>query len=83
VTVGTFTAGAKSYAKSKPNIKLIDGDKLIELLLEHYEEIDPRYKSLVPLKRVYLPRPDVEFLSGGCTLALHRHSSRDRIPLYL
>jgi hypothetical protein len=62
---------------------LIDGDKLIELLLEHYEGMGPRYKSLIPLRRVYLPRPAEEFLREGCTLALHRHSSRDRIPLYL
>jgi restriction system protein len=57
VTLGTFTAAAKNWAKSKPNIKLIDGDKLIELVLEHYDGMDPRYKSMIPLKRVYLPRP--------------------------
>jgi restriction system protein len=56
VTLGTFTTAAKAYAKSKPNIKLIDGDKLIELVLEHYEGMDPRYNSH-PAQTGYLPRP--------------------------
>ena len=27
----------------------------MRLTLEHYEQLDSRYKGLVPLKRVYIP----------------------------
>ena len=57
VTLGTFTPQAQSFAKSKSNLRLIDGDELVDLILQHYEEFDSRYKGLLPLKRVYVPAP--------------------------
>ncbi|MHB8928779.1 MAG: restriction endonuclease [Bacillota bacterium] len=55
VTLGTFTNHARAFAQSKGNLRLIDGDDLVELILEHYEEFDSRYKGLMPLRRVYVP----------------------------
>lgn len=55
VTLGKFTPGAFNLIKSKPNLRLIDGDEIVDLVLEHYEQLDVRYKSLFPLKRVYIP----------------------------
>lgn len=55
VTLGTFTSKAIEFAKSKNNLRLIDANDLIELILEHYEQFDSRYKGLLPLKRVYIP----------------------------
>lgn len=55
VTLGTFTPQAKSFARSKSNLRLIDGDELVRLILQHYELFDSRYKGLLPLKRVYVP----------------------------
>lgn len=57
VTLGTFTAQAKSFERSKSNLRLIDGDQLVDLILEHYDGFDSRYKGLLPLKRVYVPEP--------------------------
>lgn len=57
VTLGTFTAQAKSFARNKSNLRLIDGDELISLILQHYEQLDSKYKALLPLKRVYVPEP--------------------------
>ena len=56
VTLGTFSTQAKSFAKGKPNLRLIDGNEFVELVLEHYEELDPLYKTSIPLKRVYIPQ---------------------------
>ncbi len=39
------------------NLRLIDGDQLVDLVLEHYESFDSRYKGLLPLKRVWVPEP--------------------------
>jgi restriction system protein len=55
VTLGTFTTQAKNFAKSRNNLRLIDGEELVQLIFEHYEQFDSRYKSLLPLRRVYVP----------------------------
>ena len=55
VTLGTYTNQAKMFARSKSNLRLIDGAELVNLILEHYEEFDSSYKSRLPLKRVYVP----------------------------
>jgi restriction system protein len=55
VTLGTFTKQAVSFALGKSNLRLIDGNELVDLVLQHYEQFDSRYKGLLPLKRVYVP----------------------------
>ena len=55
ITLGTFTAQATAFARGKSNLRLIDGDSLIGLILAHYEQFDSRYKGILPLKRVYVP----------------------------
>lgn len=55
VTLGTFTSAAKSFAKSKSNLRLIDGEELVRLVFSHYDTFDARYKGLIPLRRVYVP----------------------------
>ncbi|MCS0590423.1 restriction endonuclease [Massilia norwichensis] len=57
VTLGYFTNQAIQFARSKSNLRLIDGDDLVALVLEHYEQLDSRYKGLIPLRRVYIPEP--------------------------
>ena len=55
VTLGTFTFQARVFGRSKHNLRLIDGSELVDLILQHYEQFDSRYKGLLPLKRVYVP----------------------------
>jgi restriction system protein len=55
ITLGTFTSQAKAFAKSKSNLRLIDGNELVDLILAHYEQLDSRYKGILPLKRVWVP----------------------------
>lgn len=57
VTLGKFSNQAKSFARSKSNLRLVDGDDLVELVLQHYDRFESRYKGLLPLKRVYVPEP--------------------------
>ena len=56
VTLGSITSQATNFAKSKSNLRLIDGEELVALIFSHYEEFDSRYKGLVPLRRVYVPQ---------------------------
>lgn len=55
VTLGGFTSAARTFADGKSNLRLIDSDELVGILLRHYQELDSRYKGLIPLKRVYVP----------------------------
>lgn len=55
VTLSTFTSAARSNEKSIDKVRLIDGAALTDLVLLHYEALDPKYKNIVPLRRVYAP----------------------------
>jgi restriction system protein len=57
VTMGGYSRQAIDFARSKSNLRLIDGQELVDLLLEHYERFDPGTKAQLPLKRVYVPDP--------------------------
>jgi restriction system protein len=57
VTLGSFSADARTFEQTKPNLRLIDGPALIELIYEHYHQFEPRYQMLLPLKRSYIPGP--------------------------
>ena len=60
VTLGSFTPAAKNFARGKSNLRLIDSTELVDLIFEHYDDFDPRYKVLLPLKRVFVPLPPEE-----------------------
>ena len=63
VTLGTFTNAAKNNAGTMSKIALIDGPALADRVLQHYEALDPKYKNIVPLKRVYAP-DDTDYQSN-------------------
>jgi len=55
ITLGSFTHQATTFGKSKSNLRLVDGNELVNLVLEHYEQFDSRYKGLLPLRKAYIP----------------------------
>lgn len=55
VCLGAFTASARQFARGRSNLRLVDGDELVELILQYYEFFDSKYKGLLPLKRVFVP----------------------------
>lgn len=57
VTLGSFAHNARVFERGKPNLRLIDGNELIELIYRHYENFEPRYQMLLPLKQFYIPKP--------------------------
>jgi len=60
VCLGTFQKSARDFARSKSNLRLIDGEELVDLILARYEQFNSHYKSLLPLKRIYVPEPVAE-----------------------
>lgn len=55
VTLGTYSPQCRSFEQGKANLRLIDGDELVDLIFQNYERFDPRYKSVLPLRRIYVP----------------------------
>ena len=55
VTLGTFTKAAQAFGKDKGNLRLIDSEELVDLVLERYDQLDAKYKGLLPLQRVFIP----------------------------
>ncbi len=58
VTLGSFAPQARQKAGNR--VRLIDGEELVDLTLAHYEDLDSRYKAVIPLKRMYVPQPPSE-----------------------
>jgi len=56
VALGTFSNPARNFARGKGNLRLIDGEELIGLILQYYDQFDSHYKGLLPLKRIYIPQ---------------------------
>jgi len=59
VTLGTFSNDARTFERTKPNLRLIDGSDLVDLIYAHYGQFEPRYQMLLPLKRTYIPGPAI------------------------
>ncbi len=57
ITTGRFTkqAQAEAEAEGKKPIALIDREALIDLILEHYDELDEAYKQLLSLSKREVP----------------------------
>lgn len=56
VSTGGFTSGAKTEAEhAHESVRLLDRDDFIDLLLQHYDELESEYKAQIPLRRVWVP----------------------------
>lgn len=49
------SATPATFEQGKSNLRLIDGEELVGLILQHYEAFDARHKGLLPLRRVCVP----------------------------
>lgn len=56
ITLGTFSPSCRNTEQSRSNLRLIDGQELVDLIFQHYERFDSRYKGLLPLRQVYVPQ---------------------------
>ena len=57
VTLGSFTREARDAERGRPNLRLIDGQALCELVFTHYDRFEPQWQTVVPLKQRYIPGP--------------------------
>lgn len=56
VSTGGFTSDAKTAAENASTpITILDRDDFIRLMLEHYEQLDPEFRAVVPLRKIWVP----------------------------
>jgi restriction system protein len=55
VSTGGFTTEAKNEARRTSRITVLDADEFVKLLIEHYETLDSDYKSIIPLRKLWVP----------------------------
>lgn len=55
VALGGFTSQAIGAARSGGNLTLIDGARFVELFLQHYDKLDPEWRSRFQLRQVFVP----------------------------
>lgn len=55
VNLGCYSRAASELGRNRSKLRLIDGEQFVELVLAHYSRLSPRYRSLLPLKQIYVP----------------------------
>lgn len=55
ITLGAYSTASLNFEQGKANLRLIDGQELVDLILQNYERFDARHKGMLPLRRVYVP----------------------------
>lgn len=55
VNLGSYSRGAVELERNRPKLRLINGEQFVELVQQHYGKLAPRYRSLIPLKQIYVP----------------------------
>lgn len=55
IALSDYTSQAEKLADQKNNIRLIDGDELVRLIYEHYDQFEANYRAMLPLKKMFVP----------------------------
>lgn len=50
-----YTTSARKFARDLPQLTLLDGADVVDLLLNYYEKLDTDVRALIPLRRVWIP----------------------------
>lgn len=55
INLGSFSRESGELERNRAKLRLINGEQLVELVFEHYDKLAPRYRSLIPLRQIYVP----------------------------
>ena len=55
ISLGSFNRQSVELERNRPKLRLIDGENFVKLILEHYDRLLPRYRTMIPLKRIFVP----------------------------
>ncbi|MGA2929898.1 MAG: restriction endonuclease [Solirubrobacteraceae bacterium] len=54
VTLGAYSKDAQQLGRTRQDLRLVNGNELVDLIFEHYESFRSEWKRLLPLRRVYV-----------------------------
>ncbi len=54
ITLGSYSRQARVRERNNSRLRLLDGEELVDLVLQHYDKMSPRYRALLPLKKIYV-----------------------------
>jgi restriction system protein len=55
ITTSSYSSAALEFARSKANLRLINGIELVELVQKYYDGLDIAHRRMIPLRRVFVP----------------------------
>lgn len=55
VTLGAYDRKARLSERNLSKLRLIDGEELYNLVVRHYAQLSPRYRTMIPLRQIYVP----------------------------
>lgn len=55
VNLGSYSKPAHDLERNRPKLRPIDGEQFVNLVLEHYDRLSARYRTLIPLRRIFVP----------------------------
>lgn len=57
ISLSDYTKNAQKFLTANPIIRGINGIELVDLVLKYYENMSEEYQQMIPLKKVYIPKP--------------------------
>lgn len=54
ITLGTFFRDAVHIGRTRQDLRLVNGNEFVDLVLEHYERLGSEWKRMLPLRRLYV-----------------------------
>lgn len=60
VTLGSFSKDALHIERTRQDLRLVNGKELVDLIFAHYEQLDPAYKRMLPMRSVYVVRRELD-----------------------
>lgn len=55
VNLGSYSKPARVLERNRSKLRLIDGEQFVKLVLENYDKLSARYRTMMPLKRIHVP----------------------------
>lgn len=55
ISLGSYSRQSIDLERNRPKLRLIDGEQFVDLVLENYSRLAPRYRTMIPLKQIYVP----------------------------
>lgn len=55
IAAGSFSVAAGDFAKTKGNLKLVNGMAFVDLIQTYYDRMDLKFRRQIPLRRILVP----------------------------